>query len=114
MMNCISHSGRLCNICGAYHQHLTDAAMEEDASYIDADAKRNPHYVTFRKSQVVHDELAKMVDMRNHYCDCAWQLKVRLTICKSKSTTLKMKLNDYVQPCLRQWLAMPPAFQPLQ
>ena len=54
MMNCISHSGRLCNVCGEYHQHLTDAAMEEDASYIDVDAKRNTHYVTFCESQVVH------------------------------------------------------------
>jgi len=41
--------------------------MEEDASYIDAEAKRNAHYVTFHESQVVHDELAKMVDMRDHY-----------------------------------------------
>jgi hypothetical protein len=41
--------------------------MEEDTSYIDTEAKRNAHYVTFRDSQVVHDKLAKMVDMRDHY-----------------------------------------------
>src|SRR5258705_2140989 len=70
---CIVHSGSECKVCKDYLAHLTDGAMEDDGSYVDACDRCSASFIPIAQwrqdtsdSRRLRDDLE---DSRRHECD---------------------------------------------